>query len=149
VAIEQIIAAAVDWGRRLGRFDTVNPTEPTHVLGKGVHLAVWPNIGDGVQSSGLGALSMRIELMFRVYGPAHLDPVDAIDLELIGAVDALGAALCADFTLGGLVRQVDAQGAHGQPLGFTTGWMDIQEGTCRVMTLRCPVIANDVWTYGG
>jgi hypothetical protein len=148
VAFEEIINEAVSWGKRLAVFDTVNASEPTHVLGKGLHLAVWPNIGDGVQSSGLGALSMRVELMFRAYGPAHLHPVDAIDLDLIRAVDKLGAALCGDFTLGGLVRQVDAQGGTGQPLGFTTGWLDIQEGTCRVITLRCPLIVNDVWTYG-
>lgn len=144
------MGAAESMARTLAVFDTVSVggDNPSHVPGKGMHLAIWPQVGDGVQSSGMGALSMRVDLMFRIYGPLQQYPRDEIDIDMIRALDKLGQALCADFTLGGLVRQIDTQGHEGAPIGFTTGFLDVQEQTSRVVTLRCPLIANDVWTYG-
>jgi hypothetical protein len=52
------------------------------------------------------------------------DPEDAIDPELLAAVDALMSAYSGDFQLGGLITQVDLLGAYGKPLGAERGLSD-------------------------
>ncbi len=45
----------------------------------------------------------------RLYTPMVQEPEDAIDPNLMTALDALMAAYSADFTLGEIVREVDLQ----------------------------------------
>jgi len=54
-------------------------------------------------------------------------------------------AYCGDFTLGGLVRQVDIRGAHGAGLSARAGYLEQDSAVFRVFTISVPLIVNDLW----
>ncbi|RLV66352.1 hypothetical protein STAN_1873 [Streptomyces sp. CBMAI 2042] len=128
-----------------GRFETVNGHEPKNAVGHGLTAAVWADRITPVRSSGLSSVSVLLTFNVRIYTPAQQLPADAIDPDMIAAVDELCAAYAADFTLGGLVRQVDLLGQHGQPLDVRAGYLQQDGALYRVMTITLPVIVNDLW----
>src|SRR5690349_3003162 len=98
-----------------GYLDEVNGHEAIHPSASGgITGAVWVDRVTPVRSSGLDSVSALVVLNVRLYTSAQALPLDAIDPGLVAAVDALCTAYCGDFTLGGLVRQVDIFGANGQ-----------------------------------
>jgi hypothetical protein len=64
---------------------------------------------------------------------------------MLAAVDDLCGAYCGDFTLGGLVRNVDIFGANGQSLDVRAGYLAQDGALQRVMTIWLPCIVNDLW----
>lgn len=140
-----IMAKVTSVVQALGVFETVNG-EINHVPGAGLRAAVWPGrITSPPGSSGLAATSVVLPVMVRIYGRVRAFPVDEIDEEMLDAVDKLCAAYIGQFTLGGLVRGIDIRGRFGQPLTVEPGYLDVQEGVCRVQTLQLPLIINDMW----
>lgn len=131
-----------------GLFETVNEAEPKNAPGNGLTCAVWVERIGFVRSSGLASGSARLVLNVRIYSNINAAPDDAIDPELLGAVDQLFAAYAADFTLDGLVRHVDLLGAYGVPLEAAAGYLLVEGGEYRVMTIVLPLIVNDLWTEG-
>lgn len=129
-----------------GYFETVNGAEPKSPPGNGITAAVWVEaIGPAVGGSGLAATSTRLAFFVRLYTPMMQDPADAIDPNLMTALDALLAAYSGDFTLGGLVREVDLLGQFGDALSARAGYL-VESGTeYRVMTITLPVVVNDLW----
>lgn len=129
-----------------GYFETVNGAEPKSPPGNGITAAVWvENIGPAAGGSGLAATSTRLAFFVRLYTPMMQDPADAIDPNLMTALDALLAAYSGDFTLGGLVREVDLLGQFGDALSARAGYL-VESGTeYRVMTITLPVVVNDLW----
>lgn len=130
-----------------GYFDAVNGAEPKSPPDtSGLTCAVWvEQIGPARGASGLTSTSTRLCFYVRLYTGMLTEPADAIDPSLMTALDVLMAAYSADFTLGGLVRDVDLLGAYGDPLGARAGYL-IEGGTeFRVMTITLPVIVNDLW----
>jgi hypothetical protein len=81
----------------------------------------------------------------RIYSNINAAPDEAIDPEMLNAVDQLFAAYSADFTLGDLVRHVDLLGAYGVPLEAVAGYLLVEGGEYRVMTIVLPLIVNDLW----
>ncbi len=104
---------------------------------------------DGIRplrASGLASVSAVVVFNVMLYQSTQMQPLDALDPEMVHAVDDLCTAYCGDFTLGGLARQVDIFGAHGQALDVRAGYL-VQDGTRqRVMTITLPVVVNDLWT---
>jgi len=74
------------------------------------------------------------------------EPQDAIDTNIMTAVDALMAAYSSDFDLGGLVRNVDLLGAHGDPLAADAGYLEQDKRLYRVVVISLPLICNDLYT---
>ncbi|SEC04663.1 MULTISPECIES: hypothetical protein [Streptomyces] len=129
-----------------GYFDTVNGHEPKSSPGNGLSAAVWvEQIGPARGGSGLAATSTRLALCVRLYTPMVQEPEDAIDPNLMTALDALMAAYSADFTLGEIVREVDLQGIYGDPLSARAGYLTTAGAEYRVMTITLPLIVNDLW----
>lgn len=142
-----VIDAVRDHALTLGRFESVNGHEPVSNPQNGLTAAVWVDrIGPVALASGLAVTSARLALNVRIYTKALQEPRDAIDPEVVGAVDALMNAYSGDFTLGGLVRNVDLLGAHGIPLQAQAGYLDIGGVQYRVVTLVVPVVVSDVWS---
>jgi hypothetical protein len=128
-----------------GLFETVNQAEPKNAPGNGLTCAVWAERISFVRSSGLASGSARLVFTVRIYSNINAGPDEAIDPELLNAVDHLFAAYSSDFTLGGLVRHVDLLGAHGVPLEAVAGYLLVEGGEYRVMTIVLPLIVNDLW----
>lgn len=144
--ITGILDAVVSHAMASGHFERVNQFEPTNPPGHGLTCGVWADRITALRSSGLNSVSTLVVFNVRVYGSMQSDPPDAIDPNMVAAVDALGEAYSGDFTLGGLVRQVDLLGAYGQPLDVRAGYIQQDGALYRVMTISLPVVVNDLWT---
>lgn len=130
-----------------GHFETVNGHEPKNApTTGGLTAAVWADRVTPLRSSGLDSVSVLLAFNVRIYGSAQSEPADAIDPNMLAAVDALCAAYAGDFTLGGLVRSVDLLGSNGSPLSVQAGYLTQDGVLYRVMTISVPVIVNDLWT---
>lgn len=130
-----------------GFFTEVNGNEPLSPPDtSGLTCAVWvEQIGPARGGSGLASTSIRLCFYVRLYSGMHIEPADAIDPNLMDALDALMAAYSGDFTLDGRLREVDLLGQFGDPLGARAGYL-LEGGTeFRVMTITLPVIVNDLW----
>jgi len=142
-----IIDAVVSHAAASGRLERVNGHEPKNAPGNGVTAAVWvQRLAPVALASGLAATSALLVANVRLYAPLLQEPLDAIDPNLVGAVDALMAAYSGDFTLGGLVRNIDLLGSHGTPLSAEAGYLEQDRKMFRVMTLAVPLVINDAWT---
>lgn len=148
INVTGITAALESHAAASGHFERVNGHEPNNPPGNGLTAAVWV---DGIRPvaavSGLAATSALVTSMLRIYAPALQEPQDAIDPNVLTATDALLIAYSGDFTLGGLVKQIDLLGQHGTPLGAQAGWLPFPDGggLYRVMTLTCPLVINDAF----
>src|SRR6187399_2482139 len=91
-----------------GWFDKVNGHEPKNTPGYRLTAAHWIQAIDPLPAaSGLDATTGRLTWNVRVYQNFRSEPLDAIDPHVAGAVNALMIAYSRDFTLSGLVRNVD------------------------------------------
>jgi hypothetical protein len=143
---EAIIEAVASHAMASGYFERVNQFEPKSSPGTGLVGSVWVNsIGPQVGASGLNRTSVRFTVNVRVYTSMLAEPADRIDPQLMQAVDALLAAYSGDFTLDGLVRNIDLLGMGGPPLGAEAGYVEIEKKLFRIMTITVPMILSDVW----
>lgn len=141
-----ITDAVVSHAMASGRFQQVNGHEPKNPPPTGgLTAAVWSDRVTPVRSSGLDSLSVLLIFNVRIYTSAVQEPADAIDPDMLAAVDDLCAAYTGDFTLGGLVRHVDLLGIYGQPLDVRAGYLRQDGIEFRVMTIALPVVVNDLW----
>jgi hypothetical protein len=95
--------------------------------------------------SGLASTSTRLALYVRLYTSLVQQEPDAIDPALMDALDWLMAAYSGDFSLGGLVRQVDLLGTYGDPLSARAGYLAEAGAEYRVLTITLPLIVSDLW----
>lgn len=147
LAIQALLDQCVSHAMSLGVFERVNGHEPKNPPGSGLTAAYWvQRITPVPAASGLNTTTVRLELGARLYIPADTQDPDLIDPELIAATDLLMAAYSADFTLGGLVRNVDLLGEHGDPLDAQAGYLAQDATTFRVITITLPLIVNDLWS---
>ena len=141
-----IIDAAVSHAQVLGVFETVNAHEAVSPPGHGLHAEIWADsIGPVPAGSGLASTTARAVLNVRIRGSADSQPRDMIDPNMMAAVDTLMNAYSGDFTLGGLVRNVDLLGQAGVPLSARAGYLKQDGKTYRVYDVVLPVVINNVW----
>lgn len=99
-----------------------------------------------VQSSGLAALSVRMEVHMRIYVDVMFSqPQETPELLALRAQDTLCRALAAGYTLGGTVRMIDLLGADGEGLRSEVGYVSIDKRIFRVMEVFAPIVINDHW----
>jgi hypothetical protein len=145
VDIDGILNELVSHALTTGYFDQVNGHEPKNRPGAGLTAGVWVDHIRPVESSGLDSTSVVMVFNVRLYTSTLQEPQDAIDPEMVKALDALFTAYIGDFTLGGLVRSVDVRGADGPPLDGQAGYLKQDEVLYRVFTITLPVVVNDAW----
>ena len=139
--------AVVTHAETLGQFEQVNTHEPKNAPGRGLSAAIWvDHIGPEPGGSGLATTNVRIEFNIRIYSNMIAEPQDAIDPEILTAVDVLLNLYTGDFTLGGTVQSVDLLGKGGNPLQAQAGYISQDNQMMRVMTITLPVLVNDAWT---
>jgi hypothetical protein len=145
VDFEALTAVLASRVQATGLIETVNG-ELTHTPGQGLRAAVWLGPGEAVPArSGLAATSVRVDAKVRIYGPVFAVPVDEIDPTMLRALDAICGAYLDGFGMDGVGAEADPQGISGRRLSWEPGYLDVQAGTCRVVTLTLPVIVDDVW----
>lgn len=129
-----------------GLFERVNGHEPKAAPGNGLTAAVWSQrIVPVPRGSGLKYTSGLVTFYLRIYQNMLMQPQDSIDPLVLNAVDVLFAAYSRDFTLGGLVRNVDLLGSTGTSLSAEAGYINQDGKMFRAMTLTVPLIINDLW----
>ena len=139
--------ALVSHAAASGLFDRVNTVEPKSAPGNGLTAAVWfQRVTPAPKASTLNTTAARVEMMLRIYLPMMREPQDDIDTRILEAVDVLLTAYSSDFTLDGMIKEVDLMGEHGTPLGAQSGYLDIDRTKMRVVDLTIPLIINDAWT---
>lgn len=129
-----------------GWFDSVNGFEPKSAPGNGLTAAVWlQDISPVPSGSGLATTAARVELNVRIYTSMLSEPMDAIDPNMASAASDLMSRYSGNFTLGGLVRNVDLLGQAGEAMRGRAGYLTINNLMYRVFTITLPLIVSDVW----
>lgn len=143
-----ITDAIISHAMASGRFEQVNGHEPKDApTTGGLTCAVWVDrVTPQGAASSLGSVSAVLVYNVRIYASAVAEPLDAIDPDMLAAVDDLCSAYVGDFELGGLVRNVDVFGQFGNPLDVRAGYLQQDGALYRVLTIALPVIVNDLWT---
>jgi fermentation-respiration switch protein FrsA (DUF1100 family) len=146
INIAGILDGLVSHAMATGLFDRVSGHEPKNPPGNGLSCAFWAQaIGPVPAASGLQLTTGRVEFNARLYSSFVQQPEDAIDPNLIAAVDVLLSAYSGDFELGGNVRNIDLLGQTGAALGAQAGYLTQGGTTYRVFTITIPAIVNDLW----
>lgn len=140
-----ILNAVVSHAMTLGVFDAVNQHEPKSPPNSGLTCSVTVDTVDPVQTSGLDSATARLGLMLRLYRSFASLPADTVDTDLLNAMSVLFTEYIGNFTLGGLIREVDVFGSHGAALSVRAGYIDQGGQLDRVFTITLPLIVNDVW----
>lgn len=146
IGITDLLDRTVSLLMSSGVFQTVNSHEPKHTPGPD-HAGCWvQNIDPVPEASGLDSTAGRVELRIRIYSSMLQEPQDEIDPAITYKADLIMELFTGDFTLGGMIRNVDLLGAHGDPLRAQSGYLNIQGQMYRVMDIFVPYIVNDIWT---
>jgi hypothetical protein len=147
IGSQSIIDAIASHAMATGLFDRVNTHEPKNKPGRGMTCAVWVDrIEPARGRSGLTSTDARVVLNVRVYSNMLQNPQDAIDPNVMNAVDTLFEAFTGDFGLGADDRFIDLLGmTQGHPLFSQSGYINIDTMTFRVLTITVPVIVQNAW----
>ena len=144
--VDGITSSVQSHAQTLGLFEQVTLHEPKAKPQAGMTCAIWPqDIGPATGSSGLVSTSVLMVMNVRLYTPMLQEPYDAIDPDMLKAVSALLGAYSGAFTLEGQIREVDLLGEFGTPLSAQAGYVNQDGRLFRIMTIRLPLVVNDVW----
>jgi hypothetical protein len=136
-----------------GWFDRVAGHEPKNAPGNGMTAAIWlRTLQPDPEQSGLAATTPRLTLNIRLYSPMLAEPQDGIDPGIVSAAHAVMAAISADYTLGGLVRNVDLLGMSASGgMGGEAGYLNQDGKLYRVVVITVPMILldTDAWSQSG
>lgn len=137
-----IFDAAITHAQTLGVFEQVagHPAEVSPGYGMVCDLA-FADMATA-NTSGLANTAVRIEFAYTLYTALEQEPADQVDPQVLTAVGLLWAAIIADFTLGGLVRQVDVRGAHGERMRARGIYATVAGVKVRAVAVSVPVIVD-------
>lgn len=129
-----------------GYFDAVNKHEPKNAPGRGLTGAVWLDVLRPYPGgSGLNVTTATVVMNVRLYMTMVQEPQDQIDETMLKALGALLSAYGNNFTLNGLIRNVDIAGSTGFSLEADAGYLTVDQTKFRVVTISVPCIVNDVF----
>lgn len=142
-----ILNAIISHAEASGHFERFAGHDFTSAPGAGVWGSVFlDSIDPSGEVSGLNAASARVVVQVRITQNMLKDPQDDIDPEIAAAVDVLLDAILGDFTLGGLVRNIDVFGETGQGVFVSAGYFEQDHKNYRATDITIPMIINDVWS---
>lgn len=144
--LKSIADGVVSHAQASGHFDKVNEHEPKRKPGTVMTAALWVQGIDPLPgASGLNNTSARILYTLRIYQNMLSEPQDMIDPRVMEATYTMMAAYSDDFTLDGLIRNVDLLGQFGFALAAQAGYVEIDGTMYRAMDISLPLIINDLW----
>ena len=114
----------------------------------GVKLAadVWMQRA-GVVSTTLGTTIELHVVIIRLYRDAFSEPSGDIEKELGAAASNIISDLLGEFDLGATIRNVDAGGQYGTPVGVEWGHVEIGGKMHRVADVTLGLIVDDAHTF--
>ncbi len=92
-------------------------------------------------ASGLASVSIEVTVMAHILAPLNAKPVDEIEASVLGATCVLMNAYAGNFTLDGLVREVNVFGG----LKADPGYLLFEGKPFRVSAITIPLIVNDAF----
>jgi hypothetical protein len=142
------LAALETKAKALGIFTQVYRHEPKVAPEtKGLACAIWfERVAPARGGSGLNSTTARIEYTARVYRGMLTEPQRDVEVIMLRAVGMLISALSDDFTLGGVMREVDLLGEFGDPLSAVAGYLTQDKSLFRIVDVTLPIIVNDLWS---
>jgi hypothetical protein len=144
---QEIFDALVSHAATIGHLEQVNQHEPKSAPQGLLTGAIWDQETKPLGSeSGLDAATVLETFTVRIFKNMLSEPQDAIDPEVMRAKWALMGAYAGDFTLGGLLRNVDIFGEHGPSLMARAGYVPQDGRLYRVMDITVPCVINDMWS---
>ena len=142
--VNGIIAALISMAQATGKFENVQGAEFKNAPGPGATAALWfTDLEPAPDASGQSSVTIRFAMTMRIYVPVVSEPSDAIDPLVIAAAGAMFTALIGDFNLGGLIRNIDVFGAHGEKLHALPGWLPFNDTKYRTIDILIPMLVND------
>ncbi len=143
--LEALIDGLISHQKASGFFKVVLAHEPKAAPEEATAATFLNEGGAAVRASGLASVSLRIEVITRLYNPMVALDEDAIDRRINRGVTLLWRAYAADFTLGGTVMHIDLKGAYGPALRWKAGYVEIGGRLLRVVDLFTPLILADAF----
>lgn len=132
----------------LGVFEAVNgyePKSPPH--NEGLTAGVWvTRLRPTTAFTALAKTSTVVTFTIRIYSNMLQEPEDAIDPNVMKAVDKVCETITGDFTLGTAVDFVDLLGQTGQMLEAQTGYVSVSNTMYRVADIFVPMVIGDTWS---
>jgi hypothetical protein len=145
--IAAILDAITSHAAASGPFESVVTHEPKSATSGGLTGAVWVNQIDPIpQFSGLAESAVRVQFVLRLYDNMIRFPQDDIDPDMVRIVNDLFVAYHGDFTLGGLVTEIDLLGSYGDGLYVRAGYLKQDKTLMRAMSIYLPVIVASAFT---
>jgi plastocyanin len=142
-----LINAIVSAAQSTGQFTDVAGHEPASLPATGMSAAVWmQGLGPARKVSGLAGTAARIEYRMRIYTPMLTGAMDSIDPAMTAAASQMIGILSGDFTLVGLVFEVDLLGANGAPLAAKADYYKQGDQFYRIYDLTIPLVVDNAWT---
>ena len=130
-----------------GVFDRVDQHEPKKAPGTGVTAAIYLlKIRPYPAGSGMRATTGVVTMAIRSYLSMLQEPQDDIDAVLFEASNEVMLRLSGDFTLDGLIRNIDLMGASQESLEAEMGYVTIDGKMQRISLVTVPCIVNDLWS---
>ena len=146
IEIEAYTDALVSHAMETGWFDQVNEHEPKSAIGNGMTAAVWfTRLRPVPAASGLNVTTGVLEMRLRIYTSMTSEPLDQIDPRVVKATGDLLERYSGDFTLDGMIRNVDLLGEFGQALEALSGYLDVSGTKMRVVDIMVPLVINDLF----
>jgi hypothetical protein len=146
IDIKDLRTQVLDGLAASGCFEAVVGHEPKAAPSRnGVTAAIWNARLTFVSSSGLAALSARVEFQVRIYTSLFTEPQDDIDPTVMNAADAYLQYVTADFDLAGRARYVDFLGSEGEGLRAESGHVTQDSKPFRVIDIFIPIVINDAY----
>lgn len=146
---QELIDAVASHAAASGFFEIVNTHEPKNSPGNGLSAAVWcQKIGPNKARSGLDVTSAYIVFTMRIFSSMTQEPQDAIDPNIMAAVDYMIGAYTSDFSLDSFQDdnlEVDLLNAYGSALEASAGYVNVGGSLQRVMDITIPMTINDAW----
>lgn len=147
LSVASITASVQSHAMQLGLFEIVTLHEPKAKPEAGLTCAIWADqIKPAAATSGLNSTSALVVMSVRLYTPMLQQPYDAIDSDMLAAVDALLGVYSGAFTLEGQLQRVDLLGEFGTPLSAQAGYVNQDGRLFRIMTITLPLVVNDLWS---
>lgn len=143
--ITSILGAMVSHAMGTGYFSQVNEHESRQSPFEGLTCEIWIELIKPVKTSGLATTSILLQFQVRIYIGTQQEPYDDIDTNLAQTLDVLIRDYIGDFTLGGLVRNVDVFGAYSGGVLARTGFLNKDGKEFRVFSVSVPLIVDDLW----
>jgi len=140
-AVNALFSALESHALKLGIFRRVDTHEPENAPGEGISCSILlgPLASDGTVS-GLGTVSGTLTWLIMIWSSMMQKPLDGIDPAVLVAESTLLNEYSGNFTLGGLVRNIDLLHLRSDPV-----YVEQEGKQFRVRQISLPMVIDDLW----